>query len=99
MMTFTNSDQVPTIGTSRIGTIETTYDTLVKAFGEPTDTGASWLGKGDPPFYADYEEGDKVHLREGGEGRILKIVYIVMTDTECNEVEVMRATDLGNVIG
>ena len=46
-----------------------------------------------------YEEGDKVHLREGGEGRILKIVYIVMTDTECNEVEVMRATDLGNVIG
>ena len=60
MMVFTNSDQVPTIGTSRIGTIETTYDTLVKAFGEPTDTGASWLGKGDPPFYADYEEGDKV---------------------------------------
>ena len=46
-----------------------------------------------------YEEGDKVHLREGGEGRILKIVYIVMTDTECNEVEVMRATDLGNAIG
>ena len=46
-----------------------------------------------------YEEGDKVHLREGGEAHILKIVYIVMTDTECNEVEVMRATDLGNVIG
>jgi len=46
-----------------------------------------------------YEEGNKVHLREGGEGRICKILYIVMTDTECNEVEVMRATDLGNVIG
>ena len=60
MIVFTNSDRVPTIGTSRIGTIETTYDTLVKAFGEPTDTGASWLGKGKPPFYADYEDGDKV---------------------------------------
>tara|TARA_B100002003_G_scaffold154488_1_gene143281 strand:- start:1323 stop:1718 length:396 start_codon:yes stop_codon:yes gene_type:complete len=61
MIVFTNSDRVPTIGTSRIGTIETTYDTLVKAFGEPTDTGASTLGKGDPPYYADTMwGGDKV---------------------------------------
>jgi len=46
-----------------------------------------------------YVEGDKVHLKEGGEARILKIVYIVMTDTHSNEVELLGPTDLGNVVG
>ena len=40
-----------------------------------------------------YVEGDKVHLKEGGEARILKIVYIVMTDTHSNEVELLGPTD------
>ena len=60
MMVFTNSNDIPTIGTSLTGYVKTTYDTLVKAFGEPTDTGSSWYGEGDPPFYANYEDGDKV---------------------------------------
>ena len=60
MMVFENSDRIPVVGTSRVGTVETTYDTLVKAFGKPTDVGASTLGKGDPPYYADYDAGDKV---------------------------------------
>ena len=60
MMTFTNSDRIPVIGTSLTGYVKTTYDALVKAFGEPTDVGASTLGKGDPPYYADYDAGDKV---------------------------------------
>ena len=59
-MVFTNSDRIPVVGTSLTGYVKTTYDALVKAFGEPTDVGASTLGKGDPPYYADYDAGDKV---------------------------------------
>jgi hypothetical protein len=60
MMAFTNSDRVPVVGTSLTGYVKTTYKKLVEAFGEPTDTGSSWLGKGSPPYYADYDAGDKV---------------------------------------
>lgn len=46
----------------------------------------------------DFKEGQKVHLRRGGECRIAKILYIAVTDSEGTEIEVLRGSDLGNVI-
>ena len=43
----------------------------------------------------EYSENDYVSLKNGGEGRILKIIYVVMDDEE--EVLFLRKLDIGNI--
>ena len=42
----------------------------------------------------DYEVNDYVSLKNGGEGNIIKIIYVVMDDSE--EVLFLKKCDLGN---
>jgi hypothetical protein len=42
----------------------------------------------------DYIENDYISLKNGGEGHILKIIYVVMDDNE--EVLFLKKCDLGN---
>ncbi len=42
----------------------------------------------------DYEVNDYVSLKNGGEGNIIKIIYVVMNDSE--EVLFLKKCDLGN---
>ena len=59
-MMFVNDADMKIVGTSLQGYVSATYNELVTAFGEPGSTGGSWMGQGTPPFYADYDAGDKV---------------------------------------
>ena len=43
----------------------------------------------------EYAENDYVSLKNGGEGRILKIIYVVMDNEE--EVLFLRKLDIGNI--
>ena len=44
----------------------------------------------------DYKEGDYVNLKKmGGEGRIVKIVYVVMDNEE--DIQFLHKCDLGNL--
>ncbi len=43
----------------------------------------------------EYTENDYVSLKNGGEGRIVKIIYVVMDDEE--EVLFLRKLDIGNI--
>ena len=42
----------------------------------------------------DYKENDYISLKNGGEGHIIKIIYVVMDNEE--EVSVLKKCDLGN---
>ena len=42
----------------------------------------------------DYKENDYVSLKNGGEGNIIKIIYVVMDNKE--EVIILKKCDLGN---
>ena len=41
----------------------------------------------------DYKEGDYVNLKKGGEGRIVKVVYVVMDNEE--DIQFLHKCDLG----
>ena len=43
----------------------------------------------------EYTENDYVSLKNGGEGRIVKIIYVVMDNEE--EVLFLRKLDIGNI--
>ena len=43
----------------------------------------------------EYSENDYVSLKNGGEGRIVKIIYVVMDNEE--EVLFLRKLDIGNI--
>ena len=43
----------------------------------------------------EYSENDYVSLKNGGEGRIVKIIYVVMDNEE--EVLFLKKNDLGNL--
>ena len=43
----------------------------------------------------EYRENDYVSLKNGGEGRIVKIIYVVMDNEE--EVLFLRKLDIGNI--
>ena len=43
----------------------------------------------------DYKEGDYVNLKNGGEGRIVKVVYVVMDNEE--DIQFIHKCDLGNL--
>ena len=43
----------------------------------------------------EYSENDYVRLKIGGEGRIVKIIYVVMDDEE--EVLFLKKLDIGNI--
>ena len=43
----------------------------------------------------DYKEGDYVNLKKGGEGRIVKVVYVVMDNEE--DIQFLHKCDLGNL--
>ena len=43
----------------------------------------------------EYSENDYVSLKNGGEGRIIKIIYVVMDNEE--EVLFLRKLDIGNI--
>ena len=43
----------------------------------------------------DYEVNDYVSLKNGGEGRIVKIIYVVMDNEE--EVLFLKKLDIGNI--
>ena len=43
----------------------------------------------------EYTENDYVSLKNGGEGRIVKILYVVMDDEE--EVLFLKKLDIGNI--
>ena len=43
----------------------------------------------------EYTENDYVSLKNGGEGRIIKIIYVVMDNEE--EVLFLRKLDIGNI--
>ena len=45
--------------------------------------------------YREYSENDYVSLKNGGEGRIVKIIYVVMDNEE--EVLFLRKLDIGNI--
>jgi len=42
----------------------------------------------------DYKEGDFINLKKGGEGRILKIVYVVKDNDD--DIQFLHKCDLGN---
>ena len=42
----------------------------------------------------DYKENDYISLKNGGEGHIIKIIYVVMDNEE--EVSFLKKCDLGN---